>query len=69
MSEYSTVRTGKLKLKGAAGASYKKKKKGKRKHGHQEDGPETEPGLIKHSTTYHHIAIAIVIMAVRAITV
>ena len=47
MSEYSAVRTGKLKLKGAAGASHKKKKS-KRKHGHQGDSVETEPGLIKH---------------------
>ena len=47
MSEYSAVRTGKLKLKGASGASHKKKK-GKRKHGHQARSGEAEPGLIKH---------------------
>lgn len=37
MSEYSSVRVGKLRLKGAAGEGLKGKKKRKRKREHQEE--------------------------------
>lgn len=45
MAEYSSVRGGKLQLKGTAGAVAKKRKK-KRKR--EEKGEDSEPGLVKY---------------------
>ena len=49
MSEYSAVRVGKLRLKGAAGAGLKAKKKRKRRRGSQEG---VAPEDLRHGMLY-----------------